>query len=133
MKSLKFENSAICLFLPSTIYPIMTVFQQRATTALIFAAVMLTGLFFNQWSFHLLFLIIATGCVWEFLDMTLPNETYKYWRKIIGAMAGFIFVLGIYQAKIYANDERNGIFSSSFDSVPLLIPLLFFTFSVGPS
>jgi phosphatidate cytidylyltransferase len=70
----------------------MTVFQQRATTAIVFSAVMLTGLFWNAWSFHLLFLIIATGCVWEFLDMTLPNDDYKKLRKIIGAGAGFLIV-----------------------------------------
>lgn len=70
----------------------MTVFQQRATTAIVFATVMLTGLFLNQWSFHLLFLIIATGCVWEFLDMTLPNDANKKLRKIIGTVMGFTLV-----------------------------------------
>ncbi len=68
----------------------MTVFQQRATTAIVFSAVMLTGLFWNQWSFHLLFLIIATGCIWEFLDMTLPNDKNKNVRKIIGASMGLM-------------------------------------------
>ncbi len=53
---------------------------------------MLTGLFLNVWSFHILFLIIATGCVWEFLDMTLPNEANKKLRKIIGASAAFSLV-----------------------------------------
>ena len=70
----------------------MTVFQQRATTAIVFATVMLTGLFLNAWSFHILFLIIATGCVWEFLDMTLSNDAYKKLRKIIGASAAFSLV-----------------------------------------
>ena len=70
----------------------MTVFQQRATTAIVFSAVMLTGLFLNVWSFHILFLIIATGCVWEFLDMTLPNEANKKLRKIIGASAAFLLI-----------------------------------------
>jgi phosphatidate cytidylyltransferase len=87
-----FEINAILLILPSTIHQIMTVFQQRATTAIVFAAVMLTGLFLNEWSFHLLFLIIATGCVWEFLDMTLPNEPYKFNRKMIGSIACFTLV-----------------------------------------
>jgi phosphatidate cytidylyltransferase len=74
----------------------MTVFQQRATTAIIFSIVMLTGLFWNAWSFHLLFLIIATGSVWEFLNMTLPDEPHKTLRKVIGASVGLgIFVLNI--------------------------------------
>ena len=70
----------------------MTVFQQRATTAIVFSAVMLTGLFLNVWSFHILFLIISTGCIWEFLEMTLPNDDNKKLRKIIGATAGFCLV-----------------------------------------
>jgi phosphatidate cytidylyltransferase len=78
----------------------MTVFQQRATTAVVFSAVMLTGLFWNVWSFHLLFLVIATGCVWEFLEMTLPNDVNKNLRKIIGAMAGFALVCINYLASI---------------------------------
>jgi hypothetical protein len=71
---------------------LMTVFQQRATTAVVFSAVMLTGLFWNAWSFHLLFLVIAMGSIWEFLELTLPNETYKTMRKIIGVGAGFTLV-----------------------------------------
>jgi phosphatidate cytidylyltransferase len=74
----------------------MTVFQQRATTAIAFSIVMLTGLFWNAWSFHLLFLIIATGSVWEFLNMTLPDEPHKTLRKVIGASVGLgIFLLNI--------------------------------------
>ena len=71
----------------------MTVFQQRATTATIFSAIMLTGLFGNVWSFHLLFLVIATGSIWEFLELTLPNDDYKKMRKIIGVIAGFCFII----------------------------------------
>jgi phosphatidate cytidylyltransferase len=82
----------------------MTVFQQRATTAVVFSAVMLTGLFWNAWTFHLLFLIIATGSIWEFLDMTLPNDAYKNLRKIIGTVAGFALVLMIYKTNIYLTD-----------------------------
>lgn len=70
----------------------MTVFQQRATTATIFSAIMLTGLFWNVWSFHLLFLVIATGSIWEFLELTLPKEDYKTTRKVIGASVGFCLV-----------------------------------------
>jgi phosphatidate cytidylyltransferase len=74
----------------------MTVFQQRATTAIVFAAVMLTGLFWNAVSFHLLFLVISTGCVWEFLDMTLPNEAHKFDRKMIGTIVCFLLVFSFY-------------------------------------
>jgi phosphatidate cytidylyltransferase len=113
----------------------MTVFQQRATTATVFAAVMLTGLFFNALSFHLLFLIIATGCVWEFLDMTLPNDDNKKLRKSIGTIAGFLFVLYIYNSQfnnLAQFQDAVGLitFDSKAVSIPLLLPFLFFTFSL---
>ena len=64
----------------------MTTFQQRALTALIFAAVMLVGLFWNNLSFYLLFSVIGIGCWWEFLSLSLPNEPTKKLR--IGIIIG---------------------------------------------
>lgn len=45
-------------------------FKTRALTALVFVAVMLTGLLWNQWSFFILFSIIHFGCWWEYLKLT---------------------------------------------------------------
>lgn len=44
-------------------------FRTRALTAVIFAAVMLAGLLWNQWSFLLLFSIIHFGCWWEYFNL----------------------------------------------------------------
>src|SRR5450432_1577001 len=44
----------------------ISVFRTRALTALIFAAVMLTGLLWNFWSFFILFSIIHFGCWLEY-------------------------------------------------------------------
>jgi phosphatidate cytidylyltransferase len=44
-------------------------FQTRTLTAIVFAAVMLTGLLWNQWSFFILFSIIHFGCWWEYLKL----------------------------------------------------------------
>jgi phosphatidate cytidylyltransferase len=44
-------------------------FQTRTLTAIIFAAVMLTGLLWNQWSFLILFSIIHFGCWWEYFRL----------------------------------------------------------------
>lgn len=41
-------------------------FKTRTLTAIIFAAVMLAGLLWNQWSFFVLFSIIHFGCWWEY-------------------------------------------------------------------
>lgn len=43
--------------------------RTRALTALIFVAVMLVGLLWNQWSFIILFTIIHFGCWYEFIKL----------------------------------------------------------------
>ena len=48
----------------------------RATTAIVFVAVMLTGLFWNEYSFIALFTIVHFGCWYEFI---------KLLKKIYGA------------------------------------------------
>jgi phosphatidate cytidylyltransferase len=68
----------------------MTTFQQRALTAVIFAAVMLVGLFWNEISFFLLFFIISIGCLWEFLGMMLEKSLL---RRILGMTLGLGFCL----------------------------------------
>jgi phosphatidate cytidylyltransferase len=44
-------------------------FQTRTLTAIVFAAIMLTGLFWNHWSFFILFSIIHFGCWWEYFNL----------------------------------------------------------------
>lgn len=46
------------------------VFRTRALTAVVFAAVMLTGLLWNGWSFFLLFTVVHFGCWQEYGRMT---------------------------------------------------------------
>jgi phosphatidate cytidylyltransferase len=50
-------------------------FQTRTLTSIVFAAVMLTGLLWNQWSFFILFSIIQFGCWWEYIK--LVEKIYK--------------------------------------------------------
>ena len=45
-------------------------FRTRTLTAIVFVAVMLTGLLWNHWSFLVLFSIIHFGCWWEYLKLT---------------------------------------------------------------
>jgi phosphatidate cytidylyltransferase len=45
-------------------------FRTRTLTAIIFAAVMLVGLLWNQWSFLILFSVIHFGCWWEYFKLT---------------------------------------------------------------
>jgi phosphatidate cytidylyltransferase len=69
----------------------MTTFQQRALTAVIFAAVMLIGLFWNEISFLVLFSIIGIGSWWEFLNLALKNEPSKKLR--IGIIIGLLILV----------------------------------------
>jgi phosphatidate cytidylyltransferase len=74
-------------------------FQTRTLTAIIFAAVMLTGLLWNHWSFFILFTIIHFGCWWEYFKLVekiLPvpggTNTHRYTR--LGFMLiGFAIML----------------------------------------
>ena len=53
-------------------------FKTRATTAIVFAAIMLGGLLWNHWTFLILFSIIHFGCWFEFQKlMGLIDEEYK--------------------------------------------------------
>ena len=53
------------------------VFRTRALTAVIFAAVMLTGLLWNGWTFFILFSIVHFGCWYEYRKlMSLIDPAY---------------------------------------------------------
>lgn len=45
-------------------------FRTRTISSIIFVAIMLGGLLWNQWSFLVLFSIIHFGCWWEYLKLT---------------------------------------------------------------
>lgn len=53
-------------------------FKTRTLTAVVFVIVMLTGLFWNQWSFIILFTIIHFGCWYEFVKLVKKINPRKY-------------------------------------------------------
>lgn len=73
------------------------VFKTRALTAVIFAAVMLVGLFWNQWSFFILFSVIHFGCWIEYQKlMGLIDPGYKEitpFHRYGVMIAGWCFML----------------------------------------
>ncbi len=83
----------------------ITVFRTRALTALIFAAVMLTGLLWNFWSFFILFSIIHFGCWLEYqkligqIDKGYTEITFvhKYGVIIAGWCLMFFFTGATYK------------------------------------
>ena len=70
-------------------------FQTRTLTAIIFAAIMLTGLLWNHWSFLILFSIIHVGCWWEYfnlLEKIHQSPVHRYF-KMGFLLSGFAIMI----------------------------------------
>lgn len=107
------------------------VFQTRAKTAIVYAAIMLTGLFWNEWSFFILFSIVHFGAWYEFQKLSsliYPELRWSLWYDrllfpIIGwgvmlmASAGSLEINGLLLSDLGYYLVRVGL---------LLIPLNFF-------
>ena len=107
------------------------VFQTRAKTAVVYAAIMLTGLFWNEWSFFMLFSLVHFGAWYEFQKLSSlihPELRWNLWYDrllfpLIGwgvmlmASAGSLQVNGMLLSDLGYYLVRVGL---------LLIPLNFF-------
>lgn len=80
-------------------------FKTRTLTAIVFAAIMLTGLLLNDWSYLLLFIIIHTGCWMEFqklIDKIFPISNSSLFFKFIYPVFAsllLLFVAGMLHEK----------------------------------
>ena len=70
-------------------------FTTRASTAVIFVAVMLAGLLVNHWSFLILFSIVHFGCWWEYLKLIerIHNTSFHTYTKLGWMLLGYGLVL----------------------------------------
>jgi phosphatidate cytidylyltransferase len=70
-------------------------FKTRTLTAIIFAAVMLTGLLWNHWSFLVLFSIIHFGCWWEYFNLLekIHNTNYHRYARFGFMLIGYALML----------------------------------------
>lgn len=70
-------------------------FNTRALTALVFVAVMMTGLLLNHWSFFLLFSVIHFGCWWEYFKLMEKNyqTSFHIYTKLGFMLLGFGLML----------------------------------------
>jgi phosphatidate cytidylyltransferase len=73
------------------------VFRTRAISAVVFVAIMLTGLLWNHWSFLVLFSIIHFGCWWEYLNLQekIQSTTYPWFQRIGFMLMGFAIMLAV--------------------------------------
>jgi phosphatidate cytidylyltransferase len=65
------------------------VLKTRALTAVVFVAVMLVGLLWNQWSFIMLFTIIHFGCWYEFVKLMKKIYGEKY---LMYCLFGLVYI-----------------------------------------
>ncbi len=100
---------------------------KRAITAVIFVGVMLGGLYGGRESFVILFAIITSLCLWEFLGLTLEGQKQRRdrIRKFLGMVIGLTpFVLVAALKLDMVNSVEGFILFSSL----VLFPLIFLTF-----
>ena len=72
-----------------------SVFRVRAISAVIFAAIMIGGILWNQWSFFALFTIIQFGCLFEYqklMRLIIPvyatiNKIHQWGVLVLGVFA----------------------------------------------
>ena len=81
-------------------------FQTRTLTAIIFAAIMLTGLLWNQWSFLILFSIIHVGCWWEYFNLLekIHNTSIHRYIRLGFMLVGFSILLWFCGSAFTIND-----------------------------
>jgi len=87
-------------------------FQTRTLTAIVFAAVMLTGLLWNYWSFFILFSVIHFGCWWEYFNLLEKIHHVNYHRHtrlgfmLIGFAIMLLFCGQVYEINNYRLKEN---------------------------
>jgi len=104
--------------------------KTRALTALIFVAVMLVGLLWNQWSFIVLFTIIHFGCWYEFVKLMKKIYGEQYLKY---CLLGLVYItmpilmiinLG-FKGGVFSNDRINEITNTTQYSPLLPIAIIF--------
>jgi phosphatidate cytidylyltransferase len=102
-------------------------FKTRTLTAIIFAAVMLTGLLWNHWSFLVLFSIIHFGCWWEYFNLLekIHSTTYHRYIRFGFMLMGYAVMLwfcgNIYQINGYGLNDNLSLPVSAAGFVLLVI------------
>ena len=106
------------------------VFKTRTLTAIVFAAVMLFGLFLNTWSYFILFTLIQFGCWYEYqklMSVIFPSyQKISIAQQLTYPFCGFLLML--YTSGLLNNfyvDNKNG-FIGLLVALMAIIEILFF-------
>ncbi len=101
---------------------------RRLTTAIIFVIIMVAGHYTGEYTFSLLFFIIAAGCLWEFFGLTLDLHTRRdKIRKTIAVALGLMpFVLVTTLSLLKIKDPENFITLSSLLFSPFVFTIFIY-------
>lgn len=107
------------------------IFQTRAKTAIVYAAIMLTGLFWNEWSFFILFSIVHFGAWYEFQKLSSLIYPEVQWRLLLDRLLFPIIGWGVMLMSSAGSLAINGLLLSDIGywivRIGLvLIPVIFF-------
>jgi phosphatidate cytidylyltransferase len=90
-------------------------FKTRALTALIFVAVMLTGLLWNFWSFLILFTVIHFGCWYELVKLMKKIYGEKYLKHCLLGLFYITFpILTLFHLAIDINYSQPNLGGAHF-------------------
>lgn len=90
----------------------------RTLTALVFAAVMLTGLLWNFWSFLVLFILIHFGCWYEFTRLLKKMDPSKYLQRVVWGLfyitlpCALMIHLGFFASEASSLSIEDGLYES---------------------
>ncbi len=104
--------------------------KTRALTALVFVAVMLVGLLWNQWSFTILFTVIHFGCWYEFVKLMKKiygDEYLKYCLfGLVYITMPILMLLNVgFKGGVFTNDRINEITDTTQYSPLIPIAIIF--------
>ena len=102
--------------------------RTRLTTAVIFVVIMVAGMYTGPYTFNLLFLVIAGGCLWEFFGLTLDRHTRRdRIRKGFGIALGLVpFILISLLSLNYVQDPTTFITISSLLFAPFVFTIFIY-------
>ena len=103
----------------------MNTFLTRASTAIVFAAVVICGLLFNQWTFLALILIILIGSILEFYRISSPM--FKKDRSKLNFYKYMVLGMSVFSAIISFLVSFDYVPQRLLFSVPLFIAAVFYT------
>ncbi|MEO5648089.1 MAG: phosphatidate cytidylyltransferase [Chitinophagaceae bacterium] len=96
-------------------------FRTRALTAVVFVIVMLTGLWWNVWSFAILFTIIHFGCWYEFISLVKKINPRSYLPIILSGIF-YISLPVMLMLDLRMNEQQPGWYNTGAPFINMVIP-----------